>query len=234
MNMPLRLILLAAALGAAGASAQANQGGRGGAAPYRGLGTEPFWDVQIGRDFMTFEGLERPRVRVRTPAVQRSHGVRRYVTRRLRVEITPDACSDGMSNRTYADTISVMVDGTQLGGCGGRILREDVLEGTNWRIAEIDGSPIAESQGYSIAFTADRVSGQAGCNRFNGSYRWPGGTTVEFAPLATTRMACPPPRMAHEQAVLRILSGEVRMEENELTSIRLSGNGGTILLEVVR
>jgi heat shock protein HslJ len=210
------------------------QGDGGGSAPYQALGTEPFWGLRIDRNVMTFEGLERPNVEVRTPPMQLHSGVRRYVTRRLRVEITPDACSDGMSDRTYADTVSVVVDGTRLNGCGGRILRQELLAGTNWRIVGIDGARIDAAQGYSIAFTADRVSGQAGCNRFNGSYDDRRANEIRFSPLATTRMACPPPRMAHEQAVLRILSGGVRIAENDLTSMVLTGSGGTLRLELGR
>ena len=57
----------------------------------------------------------------------------------------------------------------------------------------------------SVAFTADgRVTGNGGCNRFQGNYVAT-DKTVEIGPLAATRMACPQEIMDLESAFLAAL-----------------------------
>lgn len=47
-----------------------------------------------------------------------------------------------------------------------------------------------------------RVSGSAGCNRCMGAYEVGEAGALKLGPLATTRMACEPPRMETERAFL--------------------------------
>lgn len=89
-------------------------------APYRALGTEPFWNVLIDQHHVTFiepdqaQPLRDPRPR---PIV--SSAGETYRTPRMTVVITRGTCSDGMSDRVYPDTVRVTVEGRQLSGCGG-------------------------------------------------------------------------------------------------------------------
>lgn len=57
-----------------------------------------------------------------------------------------------------------------------------------------------------------------GCNRGSAGVVV-GPTTVEFGPMAVTRMACPPPQTSVENSVLAVLQGEVdyRIEDRTLT-----------------
>lgn len=107
--------LLALSLVAGRASAQK-------AESYRAIGTEPFWSLTIGRDVMRLEELERPPVAVRTPGARPSFNGRRYVTRRMAVDVTRARCSDGMSDRVYPDTVTVTIGRRILRGCGGLAL----------------------------------------------------------------------------------------------------------------
>jgi heat shock protein HslJ/uncharacterized membrane protein len=89
---------------------------------YRAIGTEPFWDLEIGRDLIfTDRGNN---VSVSQPAPQPINGVagETYQTSRLEVNIVHRQCSDGMSDRSYPDTVDVRVDGRQrYRGCGAPI-----------------------------------------------------------------------------------------------------------------
>ena len=89
---------------------------------YRAIGTEPFWDLEIGRDLIfTDRGNN---VSVSQPAPTPINGVagETYQTSRLEVNIVHRQCSDGMSNRSYPDTVDVRVDGRQrYRGCGAPI-----------------------------------------------------------------------------------------------------------------
>lgn len=194
---------------------------------YRALGTEPFWSVAIESGQMRFETPEGG-FTVAAPAPRTSFNGHRWETRRLTVDVTHAECNDGMSDRRFADTVMVIADGRELRGCGGDILAPTGLADTNWSIVAIDGQPVLGER-YQLQFTADRLSGQAGCNRLNGSYSQD-GETLTIGPVASTRMACPGPAMDHERRALQVLSGTVRATHPDGDTLELSGNGGTIRL----
>ena len=85
---------------------------------YRAIGTEPFWDLRIGSQLaFTDRGMG---LAVVEPKPHPIHGFAGeiYQGRRLNVNITHVRCSDGMSDRTYPDTVQVRVDGREYRGCG--------------------------------------------------------------------------------------------------------------------
>jgi hypothetical protein len=80
---------------------------------------------------------------------------------------------------------------------------EYTLEGTTWLLDKtIPGSEI------TAVFANGQVSGSAGCNTYQGTYRSTraaGRNTIEFGPLATTRMMCDKPLMDQEGLYLAAL-----------------------------
>ena len=200
------------------------------ATDYRALGTEPFWNIAIVGGRMVYQDAEQRMINVPVPDPRPSLNGRRYVTQRLTLDITHGRCSDGMSDRIYADTVRVLADGRELRGCGGAILPPETLANTSWRIVAIGGADVSGEDGYQIQFEADRMSGRAGCNRFSGPYRV-SSDGFQAGPLAMTRMACPGARMAHEQAVSRILAGRVRLYYPDGDTLLMRGvDGGEIRL----
>lgn len=80
------------------------------------------------------------------------------------------------------------------------------LEG-EWQIADLNGG--GSVAGGNLMFDpgdqgTSRVSGTAGCNRFNGAWKQD-GSTLKLGPFASTMMACPPPAMEVEQRVVALL-----------------------------
>lgn len=88
-------------------------------AAYRALGTEPFWSVTLGGGRLRYDDPEGRVIDAAAPAARPSFNGERYVTPRLTLDITHSPCSDGMSDRTYPDTVLVIADGRELRGCGG-------------------------------------------------------------------------------------------------------------------
>jgi heat shock protein HslJ len=80
---------------------------------------------------------------------------------------------------------------------------EYTLEGTTWLLDKtIPGSEI------TAEFADGQVTGSAGCNTYNGTYRSTraaGRNTIEFGPLATTRMMCDEALMDQEGLYLTAL-----------------------------
>ena len=89
-------------------------------APYRALGTEPFWNVLIDERNITFIQPDAQPIAQPTPPVIHGFAGEIYQTPRINVNIvhSPE-CSDGMSDRVYPDRVQVTVDGRQFNGCGG-------------------------------------------------------------------------------------------------------------------
>jgi uncharacterized membrane protein len=89
------------------------------AAPYHGLGTEPFWNLVIDNQHLTFIRPESQPIVQPKPQPIIGFAGEIYQTPRINVNIVHAQCSDGMSDRVYPDKIQVTVDGTRYNGCGG-------------------------------------------------------------------------------------------------------------------
>lgn len=197
---------------------------------YRALGTEPFWSVAIADGQMVYEDAERRRVVAPAPRHRTSFNGHRYESPRLTLDVTHANCSDGMSDNLYPDTVLVVVDGRELRGCGYEPRPAAGLADTAWRIVSINGSDVPNGADYALNFTDNGLTGRAGCNRFNGSYRTE-GERLTVSPLAVTRMACPGVFMAHERFVLDLFGAPVRVDFRRDGAVVLSGERGWIRLE---
>lgn len=194
---------------------------------YRALGTEPFWSVTIGGGTMRYDPADGRIVTVPAPRPIVGINGERYATRRLTVDITHVRCSDGMSDRTYRDTVTVTVDNRTLKGCGGESEHGmATLDGTSWKVANIDGT---RAQFSTIAFAEGRLSGRA-CNRFSGNYRVEGDKLIP-GPVMATKMACEGPRMTEENALMSALQGPLTIRERQNGRLVLvAANGRRIVL----
>lgn len=200
MRLPIPLIAAAAPLLLAGpAHAQRP------AAPYRALGTEPGWTLTIDARQMRYNGdYGETKVAVPTPRVRTIRNGRRYVTRQMTVEIVNRECSDGMSDRRYADTVRVTVRGRTHQGCGGAVWESPELAGGIWQIERLGKVPLRGTAPPTIQFVSGRISASPGCNAHNGRYRIAGGRLIA-GPLASTRRMCPPALMRRDAEFAAIL-----------------------------
>lgn len=195
------------------------------------LGTEPFWSLEITDTRITYHDAERRRVAEANPGARPSFNGRRYVGERMTVDITHQPCSDGMSDRRYAESVRLTVDGRTLNGCGGEIVPPAQLAGTSWRIITLDGAPIVSERGGEMRFDGNRLSASAGCNRLNGSFT-SDGTRLTASQMAATRIACPPDIMAQEMRLGQMLRQSLAISFAPDGRMILTGDGGaTIVLE---
>jgi uncharacterized membrane protein len=213
-----------------------------GEATYRAIGTEPFWDLEIGRD-MVFTDRGNDNFRVVQPTPRPINGVAGeiYQTPRLNVNIVHSRCSDGMSDRTYPDTVQVRVDGREFRGCGAPIAffgevgetgqpnypgsGAMTLTGTNWRVVAINGRRTAPYNFY-MNFIPDRIGAKFGCNSLGAGYSLAGSVLTAGAVMAT-RMACPD--MSFENAGSAILALPMNIAGGG-DRLVLSNRAGTIEL----
>jgi heat shock protein HslJ len=95
------------------------------------------------------------------------------------------------------------------------------LVGTIWRLAAFDGvatAPALDGVEVTLEFDQDaggglRMGGKSGCNRYTAGAT-ASGDTLTFSAIAGTRMMCPDPQMAVEDAYLQALDSVSRYEEH--------------------
>lgn len=201
-----------------------------GAENYRAIGTEPGWAVTITPTQIEYLGnLGETRIVTPRPEPRITFNGRRYEARQgahsLVVDITHAKCSDGMSDRIFADTVMLIVDGRTLKGCGGAIVPPTALADTNWTIVSIGGTPVTGDRPATLSFAKGRLSGSSGCNRFSADYTQQEGR-LRLGPVASTRMACPEPAMTQENRLFAILSDEITVNFRDGDTLVLGGGGG--------
>lgn len=101
--------------------------------------------------------------------------------------------------------------GTSPGEACGERFAGVPLDGTGWRLVQLDGDAVFVDDARrtpTLLLKDMRVSGFAGCNRLMGGYRLD-ADAIRFTGLATTRMACPD-AMDTEAAMLKALQRTVR------------------------
>ncbi|WP_237217334.1 META domain-containing protein, partial [Falsiroseomonas oryziterrae] len=197
------------------------------AASYRASGNEPFWNLRIEGDTARLDRLGQPRheTPLDPPRVVGAATQRRGVA--MAITIAPGPCRDSMTGVEMPDRVTVEAGEARLEGCGGsaegRLLGE-------WRIETIGGQAVGGARPATIALrSGGAVFGQGPCNRFRGGWAM-AGDALSFQGVAATRMACPEPAMAQEEALFRLF-GSVRAHRfTEDGALVIEGADGTTLV----
>jgi len=103
------------------------------------------------------------------------------------------------------------------------------LAGTHWTITSINGAAPTARRKAEVSFTADRISGNAGCNGFGGGYVLADGV-LTVTQVISTKMACLGPGMDQENAVFKILGEPMTVTRHDDGALTLSDDAGMITL----
>ncbi len=140
--------------------------------PYAARGNEPGWTVTIENGAVNLSA-DYGELTVTAPVItdRRSGEVRTVVANNgshyVQVSISHQPCADSMSGDKYADQVTVTLNDRSFTGCGGA----HWLRNANWRLIDMNSSGIVENARLTLTFGDEsRLSGSAGCNRFQGSY----------------------------------------------------------------
>ena len=217
-----------------------------GSSEYRASGTEPFWDLTIGRDMVFTDRGTGQQIIQTTPQVTGGVAGNIYRTQRLEVNIVRSPCNDGMSDRSYPDTVQVYADGRLYRGCGGlgdpltaappyggpvpptppvMGMPGPPLDRTRWRVVAINGRPVPQGGDYSMEFDAGKLSARFGCNSIGAGYTQ-SGATIDAGALIATRMACPD--MSWETQGSAILDQVMNVSARARNRITLTSSAGSI------
>lgn len=138
------------------------------------------------------------------PATRRRHASRLVLVLFAAMAFAVSGCGSASPTPTPAPSATTAAPAASL-----------ELAGTSWRLTKYlspDGAVFTVPAAVTplAAFTGDQVSGNAGCNTFNGPYTLGSGNAtdgqvIELGPLMTTMMACQDPMATVETAYLAAL-----------------------------
>lgn len=175
---------------------------------FRATGNEPSWRLDIGAGEMTLlTNFGQDRLVAPTPKAQVSGTTTKYVARTdkgdLTATIVDQLCVDSMSGMPHPQSVTVVVGGRTLTGCGGE--PASLLQGAEWKVEEIGGASLVAGSKVTLDFAPDgRVSGHASCNSFRGAYALT-GEGLAISKVAGTRMMCEAALMDQERMFLEAL-----------------------------
>jgi heat shock protein HslJ len=110
-----------------------------------------------------------------------------------------------MNGRTL--TIALMAIAVLLVACGPSPADSSSLQGTQWVLVSLGEEPPLAGTAPSAKFSADEMSGSAGCNTYFATYTIT-GSEITLGDVASTEMWCMDPEgvMDQEQAFLAALA----------------------------
>lgn len=203
---------------------------------YFAMGTEPGWTAEITPTQINYAG-NYGETQIRVPvskATQRPGGVQYSGSangQTIEVDILYAQCNDGMSDRRYQHSVSLTANGTTYKGCGGAILPPVTLNGTQWRITQIDGTTLTAEQSAkaSVRFDKDRIAVTVGCNQMSGGYK-AGNHSLTVSAMISTMMACLAPIDQYERNVSTFFAEPVHLRYTDKGGMELLGKGSRKLV----
>jgi heat shock protein HslJ len=104
--------------------------------------------------------------------------------------------------------------------------------GGAWQIVSVSGAEALDASRSHAEFAGDRFASTVGCNRISGSAAL-SESQLSFGPMASTRMACPPPLDGVERQYLAALQ-DVRAYRLEGARLLFLGGAGEALVTLER
>lgn len=177
---------------------------------FKGLGTEPFWNIEVGTDFIVYKDIDNNLEVFPVNNIEKAQDANiQLITaennnHEIRLTLTQQECSDGMSDNTFSFKTKVEISGKDhpltLNGCGNYIVPKK-LQG-KWELSHFNGNEIPENKYLKTPYLEfedeeQRVTGNASCNGINGGI-FIQNDIIRFSKLAVTRMMCVHENMEQE------------------------------------
>ena len=191
-------------------------------------GIEPFWRLTITDGTARFEPMDGPAQEgpLSEGHVEGGALVHWIDGTDLSVTLDPRLSRDAATGMPHPFLVTVSTGDTTMTGTGGD--PATLLQGVDWRAEDVGGQPVPQGVTVTLRLQGGQATGHGGCNRFGGPYDLT-GEGLRLGPLAATRMACPPPRMATETAVFDALSRVTRFDIDETGALVLIAGDAPVM-----
>ncbi len=169
---------------------------------FKGLGTEPFWNIEISNDFIVYKDIDGKQEIFPIQNTHKAQDANVQLIRsesgnkQLEVTIAQKSCSDGMSDTSfdYKTDVSIISKDKELklSGCGNYAIPLK-MQG-KWNLISFNGKEIPADKFLKTPFIQFEnkeayMSGNASCNGIKGGI-FIQNETIRFANIASTRMMC--------------------------------------------
>jgi heat shock protein HslJ len=192
--------------------------------PYRAQGNEPGWTLSIadGRVTLTADyGARTVEAALPEAAFEDNAFVYRMRAEALELRLSPALCRDNMTGMPYPETVTVILEGRALNGCGGDPV--ELLGGAEWVVEDIAGRGMVAASQVTLTFAEDGgLSGTASCNRYATAVTI-GGEGVSVGQIAATQKMCQEALMDQERAFFAALASVGRFD--------IGGDGALLLYD---
>lgn len=195
---------------------------------FKALGTEPFWNIEIGNNFIVYKNIEGEMEIF--PYSDDSFGKNSTIQKinasnqnhKIQIEITKESCSDGMSDNSFDFKTLVTISGKSLNvnekGCGNYIVPKS-LQG-KWELFQFNGTEIPANKYLKTPYIEfeneeKHISGNASCNGIS-SEVYIDKETLRFSKTAVTKMMCVHENMETEFLKELPTITKYKIENNEL------------------
>lgn len=177
---------------------------------FKGLGTEPFWNIAISNDFVVYTDIDGNKEIFGILSANKAQDANIQLIKatsnnqEVQVTITQKPCSDGMSDTAfdYKTEVSIITNGKELklNGCGNYVIPLK-LQG-KWELITFNDKEISANKYLKTPYLQfeneeKQVNGNASCNGFNGAVYFD-NQHIRFSKLGVTRMMCVHENMEHE------------------------------------
>lgn len=177
---------------------------------FKGLGTEPFWNIEISDDFIVYKDIDGKQEIFSIQNTHKAQDANAKLIRsesgneQLEVTIAQKPCSDGMSDESfdYRTDVSIISKDSELklSGCGNYVIPLK-MQG-KWELISFNGNEIPADKFLKTPYLAfenqeNKVSGNASCNGFSGAIFFD-NQYIRFSKLGVTRMMCAHENMENE------------------------------------
>lgn len=195
---------------------------------FKGLGTEPFWNIEIDNNFIVYKDMEGS---LEIFPYSQSNSDAKYINasnlnHQITIELTKENCSDGMSDTIFDFKTKIAINGKSLQinekGCGTYIIPRS-LQG-KWELSYFKGKEISDDNFLKTPYIefaneTKRMSGNTSCNGINSmielDYKH-----IKFSRIAVTKMMCVHENMERDflEELPTINSYQINSEELQLFS----------------
>ncbi len=197
---------------------------------FKGLGTEPFWNIEISNDFIVYKDIDGKQEIFPIQNTHKAQDANVQLIRsesgnkQLEVTITQKSCFDGMSDKLfdYKTNVSIISKDKELklSGCGNYVIPLK-MQG-KWNLISFNGKEIPADKFLKTPYLQfeneeNHVNGNASCNGFKGSFFFD-NEHIRFSRLGVTRMMCAHENMENEflNALETITNYEIKNDELHL------------------
>lgn len=115
-------------------------------------------------------------------------------------------------------------------GCGANSSNAKLLEAHTWRATKIGGAPYTGQSAITTQFSAGKVSGSTGINRYSGTYEAASGNNISVSLGPMTQVAGTPDAMKAETDFLKALGSAASYAADDESLTLFDAGGQSVLV----